>query len=111
MILVYSESALWATESYFDFTIAEKMRENIPELLFPTRDDFRAWLNENANSSDGVWLIFGKTEAVITLSANDAFEEALCFGWIDGQIRSVGNTRYYKYFGKGSTFSAFLSKV
>lgn len=36
------------------------MRDNIPELLFPTRADFRAWLSENADTSDGVYLIFGK---------------------------------------------------
>ncbi|MCL2701457.1 MAG: hypothetical protein FWE88_07160 [Phycisphaerae bacterium] len=50
------------------------------ELLFPSRKDFRAWLRKNAAASDGVWLIFGKTKAVVTVSANDALEEALCFG-------------------------------
>ena len=61
------------------------MRTDAPELLFPSRDDFRVWLQENAATSDGVWLVFGKTKTVVTLSANDALEEALCFGWIDGQ--------------------------
>ena len=65
------------------------MRADVPELLFPSRNDFRAWLQENAETSDGVWLIFGKTKAVVTLSANDALEEALCFGWIDGQMKSI----------------------
>ncbi|MDQ7793529.1 MAG: YdeI/OmpD-associated family protein [bacterium] len=69
-------------------------------LLFASRDDFRTWLRENAEKSDGVWLVFGKTEEVVTLSADDALEEALCFGWIDGQMKSVDNTRYVKYFAQ-----------
>ena len=69
-----------------------------PELLFSSRDDFRTWLQENATTSDGVWLVFGKTKAVVTLSANDALEEALCFGWIDGQMKSLDDTKYRKYF-------------
>ncbi len=76
------------------------MRANVPELLFASRDDFRTWLRENAETTDGVWLVFGKTRAIATLSANDALEEALCFGWIDGQMRSIDDTRYAKYFAQ-----------
>ena len=53
------------------------MKADVAELLFATRDDFRIWLCENATTSDGVWLIFGKTKTVITLTANDVLEEAL----------------------------------
>jgi uncharacterized protein YdeI (YjbR/CyaY-like superfamily) len=73
---------------------------DIPELLFATRNDFRKWLQENAETSGAVWLVFGKTKAVVTLSANDALEEALCFGWIDGQMRSIDGDKYHKYFTK-----------
>lgn len=76
------------------------MRTDVPELLFTSREDFRAWLKENAETSEGVLLVFGKTKAVITLSANDALEEALCFGWIDGQMKSIDNTKYIKYFAQ-----------
>ena len=74
------------------------MRTDIPELLFPSRSDFRRWLADNAKASNGVWLVFGKTKEVITLTANDALEEALCFGWIDGQMKSINDTKYIKYF-------------
>jgi uncharacterized protein YdeI (YjbR/CyaY-like superfamily) len=76
----------------------EGMKADQPELCFVTRDDFRAWLTENAETSGGVWLVFGKTKAEIILTANEALEEALCFGWIDGQMRSIDNTKYLKYF-------------
>jgi len=49
-------------------------------------------------SSDGIWLLFGKTGGPKTIKANEALEEALCFGWIDGQMQSIDDTSYIKYF-------------
>jgi uncharacterized protein YdeI (YjbR/CyaY-like superfamily) len=86
------------------------MRTNIPELLFPSRSDFRKWLGENAKMSDGVWLVFGKTKEVVTLTANEALEEALCFGWIDGQMKSIDNTKYLKYFAHRRAKSVWSDK-
>jgi len=86
------------------------MKADVPELLFATRVDFRKWLCENATASDGVWLIFGKTKAVITLTANDALEEALCFGWIDGQMKSIDDTKYRKYFARRQEKSPWSDK-
>lgn len=67
-------------------------------LHFMSRFEFRTWLNENSVSSDGVWLLFGKKGGPKTLSANDALEEALCYGWIDGQMKSLDDASYIKYF-------------
>lgn len=86
------------------------MRADVPELLFATHSDFRAWLQKNAETSECVWLIFSKTKAVITLSANDALEEALCFGWIDGQMQSIDETKYHKYFARRRTKSVWSEK-
>jgi len=86
------------------------MREDIPELLFLSRDDFRTWLKENAEASEGIWLVFGKTKEVVTLSANDALEEALCFGWIDGQMQSIDSTKYHKYFARRRAKSVWSEK-
>ncbi len=74
------------------------MKMDVTELLFVSRGDFRAWLKKSAETRNGVWLVFGKTQALITVSANDALEEALCFGWIDGQMKSIDRTKYKKYF-------------
>ncbi len=67
-------------------------------LEFLNRQAFRDWLEVNSHESDGVWLLFGKKGGPKTLSANDALEEALCYGWIDGQMQSIDNTAYHKYF-------------
>lgn len=68
------------------------------EILFENRADFRNWLEKNHQSSKGIWLILGKKEGPKTISADDALKEALCYGWIDGQIRKVDETTYIKYF-------------
>ncbi len=86
------------------------MKRQADELIFHDRDEFRAWLTENAGTSAGVWLVFGKTAAVTTLSASEALEEALCFDWIDGQMKSVDETRYVKYFARRRTASVWSAK-
>ncbi len=86
------------------------MRENIPEMLFATRNDFRQWLSDNAESSLGIWLIFSKSKNILTVNANDALEEALCFGWIDGQIYSIDNEKYKKYFAPRRKNSVWSEK-
>lgn len=67
-------------------------------LQFALREEFRNWLKDNGQSGDGVWLLFGKGGGPKTIKAGDALEEALCFGWIDGQMKSVDEKCYIKYF-------------
>ncbi len=67
-------------------------------LEFADRNDFRKWLFENCLTSAGVWLMFGKAGGPKTLKAGEALEEALCFGWIDGQMQSIDEKTYKKYF-------------
>lgn len=69
------------------------------ELMeFADRAEFRAWLHEHCQSEDGVWLLFGKAGGPKTIKAGEALEEALCFGWIDGQMQSIDDKTYRKYF-------------
>ena len=79
-------------------------------LKFTDRDEFRAWLNEHCLSGDGVWLLFGKTEEVKTITALQALEEALCFGWIDGQMKSIDDKTYKKYFSPRRAKSKWSDK-
>lgn len=65
---------------------------------FTSREEFRKWLYEHCLSNDGVWLLFGKAGGPKTIKAGEALEEALCFGWIDGQMQSIDDKTYKKYF-------------
>ena len=67
-------------------------------LEFAHRDDFREWLTDHCLSKEGVWLLFGKAGGPKTIKAAEALEEALCFGWIDGQMQSIDDKTYKKYF-------------
>ena len=50
-------------------------------------------------SSSGVWLVFAKKHSGLpTVTYNDAVEEALCFGWIDGLMHPVDDTFYKQLF-------------
>lgn len=67
-------------------------------MQFASREDFRKWLYDNHESHDGIWLLFGKASGQKTIKADEALEEALCFGWIDGQMKSIDDKTYKKYF-------------
>lgn len=67
-------------------------------MTFADREEFRQWLTDHCMSSAGVWLLFGKAGGPRTLKAGEALEEALCFGWIDGQMQKIDDKSYKKYF-------------
>lgn len=67
-------------------------------MQFSNREEFREWLSEHCLSNDGIWLLFGKAGGPKTIKAASALEEALCFGWIDGQMETIDNKTYKKYF-------------
>lgn len=69
-------------------------------LTFTDRQAFREWLGKYGTESDGIWLIFNKKGKFVTLTAGDALEEALCHGWIDGQMQSLDDNTYKKYFAR-----------
>jgi uncharacterized protein YdeI (YjbR/CyaY-like superfamily) len=85
---------------------------DVPEMTsqFQSRNLFREWLDQNCNTSGGIWLVFDKTKSGKSLSANDALEEALCFGWIDGQMKSIDDTKYMKYFARRRPNSPWSDK-
>jgi uncharacterized protein YdeI (YjbR/CyaY-like superfamily) len=60
----------------------------LDELIVADAGALRAWLLGNHATSTGVWLALGrKGGTVTTLTWQQAVDEALCFGWIDGQAR------------------------
>jgi uncharacterized protein YdeI (YjbR/CyaY-like superfamily) len=64
-----------------------------PELLVPDVEAWRAWLRDHHTDPTGVWLVLAKKAALAleepptTLTYDEALDEALCHGWIDGQAR------------------------
>lgn len=76
----------------------KKIEINDGTIKFSDREEFRKWLEDHCLSGDGIWLLFGKEGGPKTIKADEALEEALCFGWIDGQMKSIDDWTYKKYF-------------
>jgi uncharacterized protein YdeI (YjbR/CyaY-like superfamily) len=57
------------------------------ELLLADAAAWRAWLAEHHGEDDGVWLVLAKkgTSEPTNLTYERALEEAIAYGWIDGQ--------------------------
>jgi len=70
-----------------------------PQLYFERDVDWYDWLLQNHDKSDGVYLIFYKLETKIpTMRWEEAVKVALCFGWIDSTVKSLGNGKRQQYF-------------
>jgi uncharacterized protein YdeI (YjbR/CyaY-like superfamily) len=73
------------------------------------RVEWRAWLAENFEKKQEVWLVFPtKDSGEQRLSYNDAVEEALCFGWIDSTVKKLDDSHRIQRFSprrKGSKYS------
>jgi uncharacterized protein YdeI (YjbR/CyaY-like superfamily) len=62
-------------------------RDELPILDFPDRAAWADWLDAEHEVSRGVWLKIAKrASGVATVTHPEALEEALCYGWIDGQL-------------------------
>ena len=78
-------------------------------LVLPTAAAWRAWLEEHADTSSGVWLAVRRRRgATLGVDFRAAVEHALCLGWIDGQARSDERGSYQRFTPRrpGSTWSA-----
>jgi len=76
-------------------------RQPLPEpFIVADAVAWRAWLDQNEDRSDGVWLVLAKKGVVgpTSLVYQDALEESLCSGWIDGQRRSFDDRTFLQRF-------------
>ena len=74
-------------------------KAELPILQFHTQTDWATWLGRHHESSQGAWLKFAmKGSGVTTVTHPEALEEALCYGWIDGQAAQFDETFYLIHF-------------
>jgi uncharacterized protein YdeI (YjbR/CyaY-like superfamily) len=72
----------------------------LPELIVADATAWRVWLAEHHEGSAGVSLVLAKkgvTEPT-SLTYDQALDEALCYGWIDGQVQRRDETTYRQRF-------------
>ena len=60
-----------------------------PEILsFASLREWERWLAKNQGRSEGIWLrFFKKGSGIASVTYDEALDGALCYGWIDGQLK------------------------
>jgi uncharacterized protein YdeI (YjbR/CyaY-like superfamily) len=76
------------------------MTAELPILTVADAAAWRAWLDEHHDGSAGVWLVLARKGArqPTALTYDQALEEALCYGWVDGQVRRGDEHAYQQRF-------------
>lgn len=67
----------------------------ISPLLFEDRAAWRRWLDDNHAAAGEAWITqFKKGVPKRSVPYEEAVEEALCFGWVDGKVKGVDAESY-----------------
>jgi uncharacterized protein YdeI (YjbR/CyaY-like superfamily) len=75
--------------------MVQARKSELPVIPFRTQMEWEQWLEINHSISDGIWLqIFKKGSGTPSVVYAEALDEALCYGWIDGQLKP-GDKNYY----------------
>lgn len=76
------------------------MSDELPAVTVADAAAWRAWLHEHHGDDRGVWLTLARKGAAAptSLTYDEALEEALCHGWIDGQVRGGDKDSYRQRF-------------
>jgi uncharacterized protein YdeI (YjbR/CyaY-like superfamily) len=73
--------------------------QELPIVDAADQQAWRQWLEANHDALPGAWLRFAKkTSPTTSVSYREAVEEALCYGWIDGQARGYDAHFYLQRF-------------
>ncbi len=68
-------------------------------LSFKEWGDFRRWLARNHERSSGIWLrVYKKHSRTASITYPEALDQALCFGWIDGQRKPLDERSWLQKF-------------
>jgi uncharacterized protein YdeI (YjbR/CyaY-like superfamily) len=70
------------------------------EVIVADADAWHTWLGEHHQANDGIWLVLAKKNVTTptSLTYDQALEEALCHGWIDGQRKGRDGTTFVQRF-------------
>jgi len=74
-------------------------KKETPTRSFASASAWEKWLAANHAKSDGIWLrIFNKESGEKTVTYAAALDEALCYGWIDGQKKKFDDDSWIQKF-------------
>ena len=80
-------------------------------LTFKTSNAFEKWLAKNHNKVTAIWLRFFKKDSGKTsITYKEAVDEALCYGWIDGQANKYDDESWIQKFTPRTAKSIWSKK-
>jgi uncharacterized protein YdeI (YjbR/CyaY-like superfamily) len=80
-------------------------------IYFSNNDEWRKWLSINHDRVPEAWLfIRKKRSSTAGISYDEALDEALCFGWIDGKMQSIDKDRFILRFSPRKTRSVWSKR-
>jgi len=75
------------------------VKEELPVLEFQSADDLRSWLENNHQTSSGIWIrIYKKHSGVKSVAFEEVLDEGLCFGWSESMRRKGDDKSYLQRF-------------
>ena len=81
------------------FWYDELMKPDYEIIAFKDAAAWRKWLDKNHAKVDGVWLrLYKKASTVPSVNYAEALDDALCYGWIDGQKKSYDAESFLQKF-------------
>jgi len=86
-------------------------KDDYPVITCKTQKEWHNWLDKNHFKLNGIWLRFFK-KASDTKSVNykEAVDEALCYGWIDGQANKYDDESWIQKFTPRTAKSIWSKK-
>ena len=74
-------------------------KDDLPIIAFESQSRWAKWLAENHAQPTGIWLrIFKKASGAASITYAEALDEALCYGWIDGQANKYDERSWLQKF-------------
>jgi uncharacterized protein YdeI (YjbR/CyaY-like superfamily) len=72
---------------------------DLPVISFDSSGKWNNWLELHHNRQEGIWLrIYKKDSGIPSINRSEALDEALCYGWIDGQANKCDEISYLQKF-------------
>ncbi len=91
-----------------DLKVLRNAMGELKTLYVTNRKDWRAWLEKHFDKESEIWLVYPKkSSGKPRIEYNEAVEEALCFGWIDSQVKSVDENNSAQRFSPRKPNSSF----
>ena len=80
-------------------TSMRKSTEEFKILSFKNSEEWNNWLSKNHSASNGIKIrFFKKDSGVKSITHSETLDEALCYGWIDGQLEKYDEKSWLRKF-------------